>query len=186
MKIYDYSSYEEYVESQTEANKRKINNVWVRKETIDLLKVFKPKADVILCHGTRNAREQTYLTALYPEAKITGTEISETAKQFPMTVEHDFHEELPEFVGRCDIVYSNSFDHSYDPDKCMGTWVGQLNDDGYLFLEIMIGNENRSKASDPLEIERHEVVNLAAKYGMIHKSTEIARLGQSELLVFSR
>jgi len=187
MKIYEYESYEEYVKAQTEANIRKINVVWVKKEVLSLLRTFKKSPDVILCHGTRNAKEQKILKELYPNASdIMGTEISETANQFPMTTHHDFHEELPDYTGRCDIVYSNSFDHSYDPDKCLSTWVGQLNETGYLFLELMIGSENRSKASDPLEISKNEVIELAEKHGLKHLSTEMGRFGKSELLVFSR
>lgn len=186
MKVYEYSSYEEYVEAQTEANKRKITNVWVRENVLGILKMYYNKADVILCHGTRNAAEQKILSKFYPEAEIMGTEISETAAQFPNTINHDFHEVLPEYVGKCDIVYSNSFDHSYDPDLCMQTWSGQVKEGGHLFLEIMIGYENRSKASDPLEISQEEVVSLAEKHGLEFVRKEMGRLGQSELLVFKK
>ena len=187
MKIYEYESYEEYVEAQTEANKRKIRNVWVRKDILKLLKLYKIKADVILCHGTRNAAEQKYLKEIYPNAtEVVGTEISETASQFPFTIQHDFHEELPEFTGRCDIVYSNSFDHSYDPDKCLKTWSSQLNGSGYLFLELMIGYENRSKSSDPLSITRKETIDIASKHGLTFVQTEMGRPDQSELVVFRK
>ena len=186
MKIYNYESYDEYVEEQTKANKKKITNVWVRENVLSIIKMYYKTPDIILCHGTRNAAEQKIFKKFYPEAKIMGTEISETASQFPNTINHDFHEELPQYVGKCDIVYSNSFDHSYDPEKCMKTWVGQVKEGGHLFLELMIGYENRSKASDPLEISRQEVINLAEKQGMKYLITETGRIGQSELLVFKK
>ena len=187
MKIYNYESYEEYVEEQTKANKKKIRNVWVRKNVLEALRIYKRNAETILCPGTRNAAEHKLLNKLYPDAKtIMGTEISETATQFPQTINHDFHKELPEFTGKCDIVYSNSFDHSYDPELCMSTWAAQVAKEGYLFLELMIGYENRSKASDPLEITRQEVISIAEKCDLSFVATEIGRLGQSELLVFQK
>lgn len=186
MKIYEYESYDEYVDEQTKANKRKIRNVWVRKEVLASIKMYCKNPDVILCHGTRNAAEQKIFEKFYPDAEIMGTEISETATQFANTINHDFHEELPQYLNKCDIVYSNSFDHSYDPEKCMKTWAGQVKEGGHLFLELMIGDENRSKASDPLEISKKEVISLAQKHGLRYVITERGRVSQSELLVFTK
>lgn len=187
MKIYQYESYEEYVKAQTDANKRKINKVWVQEDVLKLLKKYKKKANIILCHGTRNAAEQKILKDLYPDAKtILGTEISETANQFPDTIQHDFHNELPEYTGKCDIIYSNSFDHSFDPELCLRVWRDQLNARGKMFLEIMIGAENKSKLSDPLEIKEHELKSLAENLGMKFVGSELGIFGKSELLVFSK
>ena len=93
MKIYEYESYEEYVAIQTEANKKKLrrNHSFVKKSTIDLIKSIHPEAHLILCHGTRGGHEQRYFKEAYPNAQVIGTEISDTAMEFPMTVKHDFH-----------------------------------------------------------------------------------------------
>jgi len=165
MKIYEYENYEDYVEAQTKANVEKLKNYWINQSTIESIYKKKPIASVILCHGTRNALEQKYFKELYPYADITGTEISHTASQFEMTVQHDFHEELASHTGRCDIVYSNSFDHSYDPEKSMKAWLGQLAPGGSLFLEAMLGIDNKSKRSDPLSIEIKEIKELVEKLG---------------------
>ena len=189
MKLYEYKSYEEYVEAQTEANKRKLNLVWVKEETLKKVKRYANNASIILCHGTRNGAEQMIFKSLYPNAdKVMGTEISETANKFPYTLHHDFHKVLPDFVGQCDIVYSNAFDHSFDPDLCMSVWSDQVKPHGYMFLERMVGDDNRSKASDPLEISRQELIDLAGKHGLFFVNNEPAggRIGQSELLVFKK
>ncbi len=88
----------------------------------------------VLCHGTRNAREQEYFKNLLPFAEIIGTEISYTAAEFPMTEQHDFHEPQDKWLNKFDIVYSNSFDHSYDPEKCINTWKDQLSSNGSLYI----------------------------------------------------
>ena len=106
MKIYKYENYDEYVSEQTRANKLKLASVWVQKSTMDQIKqrVSNPKA--IICHGTRNGSEQNYFNQVYGDIEIIGTEISETAEQFNMTVQHDFHEQKEEWVEHFDILYS--------------------------------------------------------------------------------
>jgi len=168
MKLYKYESYQEYVDAQIAANVRKINNVWVRPSTITKIKaVAGSNVQTILCHGTRNAAEQKYFRQEYPFAEIIGTEISHTADQFPMTEQWDFHEVKKEWIGKFDLIYSNSFDHSYDPDKCLTTWVEQLASEGRLFLEHALAeSDNRSRISDPLEISTEEVIELLESKGL--------------------
>lgn len=167
MKIYKYESYEDYVAAQTEANVRKIKNVWVKESTISDISKNSPFASAIICHGTRNATEQKYFKKYFPNAEIIGTEISYTAKDFPMTVQHDFHELLQEWNDHFDILYSNSFDHSYDPEKCLSTWKSQIHSNGRIYIEISFNNDiNRSKKSDPLEISESEFLELADSIGL--------------------
>lgn len=167
MKIYKYKNYKEYVDVQTSTNKLKINNVWVTESSVKKIKSLQPNAEVILCHGTRNAAEQKLFYKYYPNSKILGTEISDTALSFPMTIHHDFHEPLKIFNGNCDIIYSNSFDHSYDPEKCLKTWCMQKSQTGKIFIELMVSQiDNRSTSSDPLEISEYEFLNLCSNYNL--------------------
>lgn len=166
MKIWKYDSYDDYVKAQTKANVQKIKKVWVKKSTIDKIQEKIPMAATILCHGTRNAAEQKFFKEKYPMADIIGTEISYTAADFPMTVQHDFHEEVELWLNYFDIVYSNSFDHSYDPDKCMATWAGQLSDVGILCLELQGGDNNKSKDTDPLELSYDDLMELTQRHGL--------------------
>lgn len=170
MKIYKYENYEQYVEAQTEANVRKLQLVWVQKSTIHKICLNHPYAASVICHGTRNAREQIYFQEFLPNAKILGTEISHTASKFPMTVEHDFHEPRDEWLKFFDIVYSNSFDHSYDPQKSLKTWSEQMSQFGSLYIEHgYLPSENKSKASDPLEISQEEIIELCGELGLKHQ-----------------
>lgn len=176
MKIFNYKNYDDYVDAQTEANIRKLNTYWVNESTIKSIYERKPEASVILCHGTRNAKEQKHFKELYPDANILGTEISKTASQFEMTIRHDFQEELVSHFKMCDIVYSNSFDHSINPEKTIRTWINQLNPTGMLFIEVALGIHNISKRSDPLSIEISEIEQIVEDNGftIIEKYDTIA------------
>lgn len=160
MKLYEYKDHNEYVNEQTRANVVKLHKVWVSKQTIILIKSLVNYASNVLCHGTRNGAEQNYFKEEYPEANIIGTEIAYTATQFPMTVQHDFHEDREEWFDKFDIVYSNSFDHSYDPTKSLTAWKKQINDSGKIFIELMTGDDQKSKSTDPLEISESEFAAL--------------------------
>ena len=134
MKVYKFKNYDEYVASQKEANEEKQHMSFVQLKTIKkIFDVYGPNAKNILCHGTRRGAEQKYFKHVYPNAEIIGTEIG--ISDWPMTVQHDFAIPKKEWIGYFDIVYSNSFDHSFDPDKTMTTWIEQLANNGKMFID---------------------------------------------------
>lgn len=132
-------SYEEYVVNQTNINKAKINNKWVREENIIDIKKYCDKKGIlpkkILCHGTRNGIEITFFQKHFPQSEVIGTEISDTATQFSNTICWDFHNINEDWINTFDIVFTNSWDHSYDLEKATTTWIEQLNKTGFLVLE---------------------------------------------------
>lgn len=130
--------YEGYRAIQVAANKRKLDNVWVQRENIDCLAAYirsrVANPTVGLCHGTRRGLEQQWFSEALG-CPVIGTEISDTAAQFPHTIQHDFHEPLPRWQGAADFIYSNSFDHAYDPEKALTNWVACLKPGGMVLLE---------------------------------------------------
>ena len=70
-----------------------------------------------------------------------------------------------EWVGKWNMIYSNSFDHSYDPEKCLRTWTDQLTEDGILCVELMVGSDNTSSGMDPLQISKGEFLNIVEGLG---------------------
>ena len=182
MKIYKYDNYQAYVEAQTEANVRKLDWIWVEESTISNIKKLQPIANKILCHGTRNAAEQKFFKKYYPDADILGTEISHTAENFPMTVQHDFHDIREEWINKFDIIYSNSFDHSYDPERSLRTWKDQLSTNGNLYIEHGFRpQENVSKKSDPLQIFPEELVQLFSALGLVYKTDWVNDKGHGRI-----
>lgn len=163
MNIYKYYSYEDYVKVQTEANHKKLHCSWVSLTTVKAIANRTEQVNNIICHGSRRGTELEYFARCYPEANIIGTDISDTSTRFKNTVQHDFHEIREDWIDKFDLVYSNSFDHAYDPCKALDTWIGQLNKNGILCVELMIGEDNNSTEMDPLEISEEEYRELIAE-----------------------
>jgi len=159
MRIYEYKDYNEYVEAQTKTNRNKLSWVYWKPASLEGVSNHKKTADNILCHGTRNGAELKFFKKRFPNAYVVGTEISDTATQFHMTVQHDFTLPKEEWLGKFDIVYSNSFDHSIDPEKTIDTWKNQLSPTGTLYLEY---SEEQSEGSyaDPLDATAKEIEEL--------------------------
>jgi len=88
-----------------------------------------------ICHGTRRGKEQEWY-AKYLDCNVIGTEISDTAEQFPNTIQWDFHMVKPEWRNSVDFIYSNSFDHSYNPEEGLTSWMSCLKREGYALLSI--------------------------------------------------
>lgn len=136
--------YERYRRVQEEANKKKINSVWVIEENIahlsSYVKSLVPDPRFGICHGTRRGKEQEWFRK-YLGCEVIGTEISETATSFPNTIQWDFHEVKPEWINSVDFIYSNSFDHSYAPDKCLNAWMSCVKKGGICILEHSTNHE---------------------------------------------
>lgn len=142
--LYQYQSdsgvfdYERYKKIQTEGNKHKINRTWAVEENIkylaDYISSSLQKPQFGLCHGTRNGNEIKWFKK-YLDCEMLGTEISETATRFEETIQWDFHEIKEEWIDSADFIYSNSFDHSYDPEYCLNNWMKCLKSNGICIIE---------------------------------------------------
>jgi hypothetical protein len=156
--------YEAYKQIQTIANKAKLSWTWIHEENVqylcDQLAARGVTINSILCHGTRNASEQIFFKNKLPHAQVLGTEISDTASQFPMTIQWDFHETKPEWIGAFDLVFSNSWDHTYAPAKLFTAWLSCVRRGGALALE-WTRSHGRTKA-DPVDPFRADLSGLLA------------------------
>jgi hypothetical protein len=132
---FDYARYKAI---QNEGNKAKLDKCWVQPENIaflsDYLRSQLPNIRFGLCHGTRRGLEQQWFRENLG-CEVIGTEIADTATQFPHTIQWDFHEVKPEWVGAVDFIYSNSLDHSYDPGLCLTRWMSCLRPGGICIIE---------------------------------------------------
>jgi hypothetical protein len=137
--LHQYKNYEEYKKIQIFHNKRKLHKVFVTKKVLNIVirevKKNNPnKKYFALCHGTRNGFEQNYIASKM-NVSIIGTDISDTATQFPKSIVWDFHKPNDSWINKCDFIYSNSLDQSFNPKKALVTWLAQLKINGLLFLE---------------------------------------------------
>jgi hypothetical protein len=167
MKLYEYENYDHYVKAQSDGNKKKIRNVYVEQRVIDLIASTHGDSKSVLCHGTRNGAELKMFQKKYPNAEVMGTEISDTAEQFENTVQWDFTHQKEEWVGHWDVIYTNSFDHSMDPEATLGTWRDQLSAEGRLYLDYDFASKhNTSREMDPLEVSKEEIRGLFRTVGL--------------------
>ncbi len=140
--------YEKYKQTQISGNKRKIDNVWVLEENIAFLASYLNETlsgiAFGLCHGTRRGKEQEWFRK-YLSCNVIGTEISDTAEQFPNTIQWDFHKVKSEWIDAVDFIYSNSFDHSYDPKNCLKAWMSCVKKGGVCIIEHTSGHEHATE-----------------------------------------
>lgn len=125
---------------QTAANRMKIDSQWVPEAHIALLSRYMLDQGALpvrgICHGTRRGNEQMWFRQhLGPQAQVFGTEISDTATAFPFTIQWDFHDVDPAWLGAMDLVYSNSWDHAHDPERAFAGWAACLAPGGFLLLD---------------------------------------------------
>ncbi len=160
-----FDDYETYRRVQEEGNKAKLGAQFVKKSHIffltDWMTAKGAKVDFGLCHGVRRGKEQAWFRKGLPGANVIGTDISETATQFENTVQWDFHEENPDWEGRADFVYTNSWDHAYDPAKAFRAWVKCLKPGGWLLLDHTRGHTPKaSNVLDPFGATREALIRL--------------------------
>jgi hypothetical protein len=161
--------YERYREVQQTANKGKLNEVWVREENIAFLahyiRSLIPSPQFGICHGTRRGREQEWFRK-HVGCEVIGTEISDTATSFPHTIQWDFHDVRPEWMGAADFIYSNSFDHSYDPEKCLNAWMSCLKAGGVTIIEHTSLHEPAGASErDPFGADLIQMPYLITRWG---------------------
>ena len=138
MKLLKFDSYEEYQQIQREAYQRKLKKIWVTDKELRFIARFiqqhLPPVSFGLCHGVRNGYEVQKLRALLG-VEVIGTDLGETAHQFPHVIQWDFHEIKEEWKGAVDFIYSNAWDHSYDPALMLRRWMSCLRPHGCCFLQ---------------------------------------------------
>lgn len=152
--LYQYPDYDSYREVQVAGNKAKLKAQFVKQSHIRILSDFlRSQLDQIqfgLCHGTRRGAEQAWFReSLGNGTEVIGTEISDTATEFANTVQWDFHDINPEWSGKADFVYSNSWDHAFDPAKAFSAWIDALRPGGLMLLDYTKGQS--PEAANPLD-----------------------------------
>ena len=160
-----YDDYETYRRVQEEGNKAKLAAQFVKKGHIFFLAEWMKgqgrRIEFGLCHGVRRGREQAWFRRRLEGATVIGTDISETATEFENTVQWDFHDDNPDWEGRADFVYSNSWDHAYDPGKAFRAWARCLKPGGWLLIDHTRGHMPKSSnVLDPFGATREAVIRI--------------------------
>jgi hypothetical protein len=138
--LYKYKNYEEYKDIQIYFNKMKIDKTWADEQVLSAVAARVRRENLLsgqaggICHGSRNGFEQRFLSHALGQ-EVIGTDISDTAEDFPNTWQWDFHDVKEEWIERFDFIYTNSLDQSWQPEIALNVWVDQLRKGGLLFIE---------------------------------------------------
>lgn len=178
MMQHEYGSYEEYVRCQIAGNREKLAKVWAQRPNINHIarhirkRIGRPKFGI--CHGTRRGVEQQWFRAALKKCDVIGTEISPTALKFPHTIQWDFHETRPEWIGAADFIYSNALDHAFDPQRAVQAWLSCLNPTGILIIEHAHKHGPQYiNATDPFGAELEELCELIRTWSAGKYMTEV-------------
>ena len=186
--IHQYDGgYDQYRDMQVFTNKRKLTQVWADDGTLAAVARFLADRGVTgkgsagvrgICHGARNGYEVAKLREL-TGAEVIGTDISDTATQFPNMVVWDFHQINPDWLGAFDFVYTNSLDQAMQPDKALASWAGQLKPGGCIFIEHTMGHSAQGASEmDPFGAHPMCMPFLFFKWGRgLYKLAEILEPG---------
>jgi len=166
MKLFKHENYDNYVDAQIEKNVRKLSLTWVSEREIkiicNIIKKRIPDSSFGICHGVRNAWEVQKFREIL-NINVIGTDISPTIKNFPHSIQWDFHEVKNKWIDSVDFIYSNSFDHSYDPSLCIDRWMSCIKHNGLCFIQWMDTNIDKIDAADCFAASKQEYRNLFNK-----------------------
>ena len=186
MKIHKYKNYDDYIEKQKSTTKKKYGKLRYARQSVinQIADLHKGEVSNILCHGARSGEEQKYFKNFcYPDAYVIGTELSPLAEKVEMTLIHDFNQPIDEWIGKFDIIYSNSFDHTITPQETINIWLNQLSPTGRLYIEWSDEQNDTAHEMDPFSAKQKEIIELAkTKYIMSHKADGAKHL--SNLIIF--
>jgi hypothetical protein len=129
MELFKHPSQDSYIQAQILKSKKKLFVIASSDEELSTvaryIRTNIPAARFGICHGVRNGYEVEQLRRLLG-IDIIGTNIAPTASEFPDVIQWDFHEAREEWIGKVDFIYSNSWDHSYDPERLFKNWMDCL------------------------------------------------------------
>ena len=63
-------------------------------------------------------------------------------------------------IKNVDFIYSNSFDHSYDPEKALDSWMSCLSEKGICIIEWSNDSNNPARPMDPYQATYEEYEEL--------------------------
>jgi hypothetical protein len=161
--------YEQYRALQEWQSRRLDDKVWVTEENIiflaNYLRQHLQSIRFGICHGSKRGNEQEWF-AKYLNGKVSviGTDIAEWAKDFPNTVQWDFHETIPEWLEAADFIYSNALDHSYDPQKAIEAWMACIRPGGCCVVEWHVFGEPVN-ITDPFSADMPQLLYAITQWG---------------------
>lgn len=129
----------------------------------------------VMCHGAYYGWEVDNMKAQFPHASVIGTDLD---PHHADVVCHDFRIAVPEWIGRYDIIYSNSLDHADNPNTCLAVWLNQLSANGVMYIQWNV-KDRTVRGGDCFGAELHEYIQVADSVGAAtrHKVVDLLYCG---------
>jgi SAM-dependent methyltransferase len=184
--IRHFDSYDSYVRMQAITDRKKSARTSIRLDDVrnikSRLELMGIGAQSIVCHGARNGEEVDWFSEVF-ECEAVGTDL--LSRSHPGVVKWDFHDRKDEWIGRFDLVYSNSLDHSHDPPLAVGTWAEQLRPGGVLCVQWS-QDHVRAVMGDCFGAQFHEYIWLLETAGRVidviyHRKTVVTIVARRKL-----
>lgn len=189
-RLHDYGGgggYEAYRDMQVRWNKAKLDKVFADPETLESIArdIERRGLKTGICHGARNGYEVEWFRDRLG-TEVIGTDISDTATQFPHMVVQDFHEPRGDWLGKWDFIYTNSLDQAMMPDKALLTWADQLSPNGRIYIEhTMLHAAASSSETDPFGADPQVMPYLLLKWGLTPEAMiEMDVTGKNHVWIF--
>jgi hypothetical protein len=142
MKLHKFKTYDDYVEAQKRTTRRKMQRrkrCYTSDGVVDAIVSYHLSAagNVAygICHGVRYGEELNKFEARFKEGNWLGTEIVPELCDGVRILNYDFAHVKDGWIGHFDFMYTNSFDHSRDPDETVKIWISCLSPNGRLYIE---------------------------------------------------
>jgi hypothetical protein len=182
MEFHEFESYEEYLKEQRRLTLRKAfrtrHRVFTVPEVVAAIKNDYPFLTVRegCCHGVRKGEEVDFFAESLGGHWI-GTEIVKELCDDKKVICADFSEDREEWRQRFDVIYSNAYDHSPNPQVTAQVWVNSLAQTGRLYVEWTPWHEKlgqRGNRADCFAASFEEYSAIFAAAGaVIHNHLEI-------------
>lgn len=110
-----------------------------------------------VCHGTRTGKEQAWFNKhLLNDSYVFGTDIGSNLEKYPNTIYFDMNNDNLDWKNKFDFIYSNSWDHSFNPHNMFKNWLSHLKNNGILILNHTAGHDTQNfqavSETDPVAI----------------------------------
>lgn len=142
MKLFTFRDNEHYVEAQrritlTKCGRGDDGGQFATAAVAEFMWFFHPHpVQNGLCHGVRRGKELDLFRNVFPASTWIGTELVAELCNGEDVFHFDFHDLKPDWLGKFDVVYSNSLDHSHTPSLAVERWLEQVSrPHGTLYIE---------------------------------------------------
>jgi len=164
--VYPYADYTEYVRAQRKGYRAKFRMCWAREGNIAFIakRIDDGKRKLGICHGVRSGQEVAWFAKHLPRGSfVFGTEIGKPAEG--MIFRWDFNKRNPAWLEVANFIYSNAFDHSFDPASTLRVWHEQLFAGGIIAIEHSSNHAKGPTETDPVSMSVYELSRMVREAG---------------------